>query len=126
MPNPLPRWGIFNDVTNTVEETFLGGRIEYTVTASGGAIQTADYFVLLALPEDAVRVALNCAWEHVVTTTNPAFSDASTSHSVTNQAVVVTRVGRPSGPATVRISRPSRPRPKPPTAVGKCSPARRR
>lgn len=88
---PLPLWVLYNDATSTTISSSVAANVDYTVSASGGVIQTVDHVVLLAMPKDAKRVILSCYVNHTVTTTNPTFTSTSADHD-TSVVAGVTQV----------------------------------
>jgi hypothetical protein len=85
---PLPRWGILNRTTATLEDHFLGGRVvhEVSVTSPGTGAVSLGYSVLLAMPQDARRVLINCVVEHTYTTSSAAHTSDGAVYQIDQNA----------------------------------------
>lgn len=65
---PLPWWGIFNDTDDLLTEVVVGGHITYGLELAqvngDGPENTGVWNILLALPDNAVRVVVSASYIH--------------------------------------------------------------
>lgn len=83
---PLVRWGLFDhDDQNAIVDTYLGSEgshyLAVASTEGAGLRESGQWDLLIAVPEDAVRVEIAGFWLNKYTTTNSAFSSRASSYS---------------------------------------------
>lgn len=83
---PLVRWGLFDhDGANAIVSDYLASEgshyLRVTSISGAGLKESGQWDLLIAVPEDAVRVEIAGFWFNRYTTTNPTFSSRAGSYS---------------------------------------------